>query len=82
MRAKTVTHVEYEVLNAIMDDGVIAETIENLKMDLVPDASDEVAERRFNDGVKNVAQLILNMAERRLHRLPPDHPDYQAKPSE
>jgi hypothetical protein len=79
LRAKTVTHVEYEVLNAIMDDEVIAETLESLKASLVPDPSDEVAERRFNDGVKNVAKLVLNMAERRLHRLPPEHPDYQAK---
>jgi hypothetical protein len=79
LRAKTVTHVEYEVLNAIMDDEVIAETLESLKASLVPDPSDEVAERRFNDGVKNVAKLVLNMAERRLHRLPPEHPDYQVK---
>lgn len=79
MRAKTVTHVEYEVLNALMDDEVIAETIESLKESLVPDTTDKVAERRFNDGVKNVAKLILNMAERRLHRLPPEHPEYQSK---
>ena len=62
-----------------MDDEVIAETLESLKASLVPDPSDEVAERRFNDGVKNVAKLVLNMAERRLHRLPPEHPEYQAK---
>ena len=62
-----------------MDDEVIAETLESLKASLVPDPSDKVAERRLNDGVKNVAKLVLNMAERRLHRLPPEHPDYQAK---
>ena len=57
-----------------MDDEVIAETLETLKESLVPDTTDKVAERRFNDGVKNVAKLILNMAERRLHRLPPRTP--------
>ena len=37
MRAKTVTHVEYEVFNAILDSNLIAETINELKMELVPE---------------------------------------------
>ncbi len=46
MRAKTVTHVEYEVFNAILDSNLIAETVNELKMELVPEG-DKVAKKRF-----------------------------------
>ena len=41
MRAKTVTHVEYEVFNAILDSNLIAETINELKMELVPEGDSQ-----------------------------------------
>jgi hypothetical protein len=78
MRAKTQTHVEYEVFKSIMDSDYLAEIVADLKMDLVP-PKDKVAEKRFDEGVKGAAKLIMNLMERRIHRLPADHPDYQVK---
>ncbi len=78
MRAKTVTHVEYEVFNAILDSGLIAEIVNELKIDLVPEG-DNVAQKRFEEGVKSAAQYIDNLAHRRKHRLPQEHQDYQRK---
>lgn len=78
MRAKSVPHVEYEVFNALLDSDIIAEVVAQVKTMMVP-AEDSVAEKRFDEGVKNAAQYILNLAERRLHRLPEDHPEYQQK---
>lgn len=78
MRAKSVPHVEYEVFKALMDDSVVAEALAEIRSEMVPE-NDEVASRRFNEGVKSAAKLILNLAERRLHRIPEDHPDYTPK---
>ena len=78
MRAKTQTHVEYEVFKCIIDSDYIAEVVADLKMDLVP-TNDKVAEKRFAEGVKSAAQLIMNLMERRIHRLPSEHPDYKLK---
>ena len=78
MRAKSVVHVEYEVFNALLDSDLIAEVIADLKMEMVPN-NDSVAEKRFEDGVKSASQYILNLADRRLHRLPENHVNYQAK---
>lgn len=78
MRAKTQTHVEYEVFKAIIDSDYIAEVMEDVRLEMVP-ANDEVASKRFNEGVKSAAQLIMNLMERRVHRLPQDHEDYQQK---
>jgi len=78
MRAKTVTHVEYEVFNAILDSNLIAETINELKMELVPEG-DKVAKKRFEEGVKSAAQYIDNLAQRRKHRLPQEHQHYITK---
>ena len=78
MRAKTVTHVEYEVFNAILDSDVIADVVNDLKRDLVPQG-DEVAQKRFDEGVKSAAKFIDNLATRRRHRLPQEHKDYEKK---
>ena len=78
MRAKSVVHVEYEVFNALLDSDLIAEVVADLKMEMVPN-NDCVAEKRFEDGVKSASQYILNLADRRLHRLPENHVNYQAK---
>ena len=45
-RIRTVSHGEYEVLNALMDSLVVAETLERLKFDMVP-TNDEVAEKKI-----------------------------------
>ena len=78
MRAKTQIQVEYEVFKAILDSDYIGEVLIDVKDELVP-TNDEVALKRFNEGVKSAAQLIHNLLERRIHRLPTDHPDYQQK---
>jgi hypothetical protein len=78
MRAKSVVHVEYEVLNAILDSDLIADVVAELREQMVPEG-DSVADRRFVDGTRNAAKLIQNLADRRTHRLPEDHPDYQPK---
>lgn len=74
MRAKTVTHVEYEVFNLILAEIDVSE----LKEHMVP-MGDEVAERRFNDGVASAAQFIQNLIDRRTHRLPKNHSNYKVK---
>jgi hypothetical protein len=78
MRAASIVHVEFEVLNAILDSDIIAEVVAELREQMVPE-NDSVAERRFVDGTKKAAQLIQNLADRRTHRLPEDHPDFEAK---
>ncbi len=78
MRAKSVVHVEYEVFKSILDSEIIAETIEDVRGELVPE-NDKVAEKRFNEGVKSASKYILNLLERRKHRLPEEHTDFEAK---
>ena len=73
-RAKTVVHVEYEALNLILSQIDVSE----LHEDMVPHG-DDVAEKRFKTGVGNVAKLVQNLIDRRLHRLPSEHPDYRGK---
>jgi hypothetical protein len=78
MRAKTTVHVEYEVLKAILNSKEIGMVIERTKADMVP-VGDNVAEKRYANGVQSLAQYLKNMAERRLHRIPKNHPDYRGK---
>ena len=72
MRAKTIPHVEYEVLNWILDNIEVQE----LEQDMVP-TGDKIAKDRFDKGVASVAKLVNNMVQRRLHKIPEDHPDYE-----
>ena len=78
MRAKTKVHVEYEVLKAILNSKEIGMVIKRTKADMVP-VGDNVAEKRYANGVQSLAQYLKNMAERRLHRIPKNHPDYRGK---
>ncbi len=78
MRAKSVVHVEWEVFNAILDSEHIAEAVEDIKLELVPQG-DKVAEKRFNEGVKSASNYILNLLNRRKHRLPENHPQFETK---
>lgn len=77
-RIRTVTHGEYEILRTLLDSDVIANALVELKYQMVPE-KDEVAEKRWNSSVASVAQYMANMMERRLHRLPKNHPNYQEK---
>lgn len=78
MRAKSTIHVEYEVCRAILESPEIAVVIGQVKSRLVP-LNDELAEKRFNAGTKSLSQLLQNIVDRRLHRIPKDHPDYTPK---
>ena len=71
-RASNVPHVEYEVFQYILNEI----SLSALKKDMV---TDKVTEKRFTSGVTNVAGLIQNMMDRRKHKLPKDHVDYEVK---
>ena len=78
MRAKTAIHVEYEVCKAILEAKEIGLVIERVKAQMCP-IGDEVAEKRFDSGVGSLSQLMQNIVDRRLHRIPKEHPDYKGK---
>jgi len=77
-RIRTVTHGEYEILQSLLDSELIADSLKTLKYQMVPE-NDEVAEKRWASSVASIAQYMQNMCERRLHRLPKNHPDYKEK---
>ena len=72
MRAKSVTHVEYELIKYIMETNNVKTVYDKM-------VTDEVTKKRFNTAAKNVAKLITNLADRRKHKLPEDHVDYEVK---
>jgi hypothetical protein len=72
MRAKTVIHVEYEILQHILDEVEIQDVKELM-------VTDEHSQKRWDKGMDNVFKLLNNLSERRLHRLPKEHPDYREK---
>ena len=74
MRAKTIPHVAYEVLNWILDNI----EVDDLERQMVP-TDDKIAQDRFDKGVASVSNLINNMIQRRLHKIPDDHPDFKVK---
>ena len=78
MRAKTVIHVEYEILKTILQSKEIGMVVERVKAHMVP-SNDPAAEKRFNAGVTSAAQLIRNIVDRRTHRIPQNHPDFKVK---
>ena len=71
-RARSITHVEYRLLQQVLNNIDVA-SVRDLMVD------DSVTEKRFQTAGKNVASLIKNLIDRRLHRLPEDHPDYTPK---
>lgn len=74
MRAKTIPHVEYEIFQLILDDIDIS----TLKEQMCP-TGDKIAEDRFMKGASSATQLIVNMMERRRHKLPDEHPDFMER---
>ena len=71
-RARNIPEVEYELLKHLLS----AVDITPLERAM---ATDEHSKKRFDSGVANIINLIDNMIERRLHRLPKEHSDYKAK---
>jgi AAA+ ATPase superfamily predicted ATPase len=78
MRAKTTTHVEYEICKAILNSEELGLVIEEVKAEMVPEG-DSIAEKRFNNGTQSLSQLLQNIVDRRLHRIPKNHQDYTIK---
>lgn len=72
MKAKTIPHVEYEILKEVLNNIPLDDLYEAI-------VADEVSEKRFKAGAANVAKLIRNLMERRQHRLPHDHEDFKTK---
>ena len=72
MKAKTVTHVEYEILKEVLENIPLNEVEATM-------VNDTVTEKRFTTAAKNVAGLIRNLMTRRQHRLPAKHPQYKQK---
>ncbi|MAI40425.1 MAG: hypothetical protein CMA09_03915 [Euryarchaeota archaeon] len=71
-RATSVSHVEFEILNELIETV----DLESLKQIMV---DDKVTGKRWDSGAKNVLLLLENMKDRRRHRLKPEHPEYKEK---
>ena len=73
-KLKSIVEGEYEALKHILD------TIDTKPLfEKYADGEDEVAGKRMNQAVANVATLIHNLLVRRKHRLPEGHIDYEKK---
>ena len=73
-RAKTVVHVEYELIKHVLENIDVGA----IKFDMVPEG-DAVALKRFETAGANIKKLLVNLGKRRQHRLPKEHPDYNEK---
>ena len=71
-RAVSVSHAEYEIIKVLIEDV----DIESLR-DIM--GTDKVSKDRFDKAAVNVVNLVQNMAQRRVHKLPKDHVDYEVK---
>ena len=74
MRAETIPHVEYEIFRHLLSEIDIS----MVKEQMCP-TGDDVALARFDKGAASAARLIQNLIERRKHKLPQEHLDYEAK---
>ena len=74
MRARSVTHVEYEILEWIGRKA----WLDQLMTEMIPEG-DKVAEKRFRKGAYNIQTYLKNMMERRQHKLPKDHSKYRER---
>tara|TARA_R100000458_G_C8218327_1_gene203515 strand:+ start:647 stop:892 length:246 start_codon:yes stop_codon:yes gene_type:complete len=73
-RARSVAHVEYELLRFIGEKMYVDDLLEIM----IPQG-DEVAKKRFDKGATNISRYLRNMMERRRHKLPKNHEDYKEK---
>ena len=76
-RARSIAHVEYEVLQLLGREIDLS----GLMSQMIP-KGDRVAEKRFKTGATNISGYLMNMVERRKHRLPENHVDYEPKGDE
>ena len=73
-RARSVSHVEYELLKFIGEKMYIDDLVEIM----IPQG-DKVAKKRFDKGATNISRYLKNMMKRRRHKLPKNHEDYREK---
>jgi len=81
-RAKSVKHVEYEILRILKHDGwrpVDHIHLRRLFEKLVPGGSkgDKVAFKRWDTACKNLGVIFENLLASRVKHLPEDHVDYE-----
>lgn len=79
MRASSKVHVEYEVLKYIMDKIDLTELEEKMVLQHKGDQYYTELEKRWKNGVIEIASFVNNKMEKRLHRLPKKHPAYRGK---
>ena len=79
MRACSKVHVEYEVFKHLMDKIDLSDLEEKMVLQHKGDQYYSKLEKRWEDGVNEVASMINNKIEKRLHRLPKKHPAYMGK---
>tara|TARA_R100001594_G_scaffold18886_1_gene37003 strand:- start:323 stop:559 length:237 start_codon:yes stop_codon:yes gene_type:complete len=76
-KLKSIVEGEYETLKHILDSINLKPLYAKYVV-----GEDDVAQKRMDKSVANVATLISNMLDRRKHRLPEDHLDYEPKGDE
>ena len=79
MRASSKVHVEYEVLKHLMDKIDLSDLEEKMVLRHKGDKYYGELEKRWQNGVNEVASMVNNKIEKRLHRLPKKHPAYRGK---
>ena len=79
MRASSKVHVEYEVFKHLMDKIDLSDLEEKMVLQHKGDQYYHKLEKRWEDGVNEVASMINNKIKKRLHRLPKKHPAYRGK---
>jgi hypothetical protein len=75
IRAKSVKHVEWEILNMLIgdeEDYDYRSTQELAEDGLVP-MGDSVAIKRYNTALKNIKDILMGMREKRVKHLPEEH---------
>ena len=71
-RAASQFHVEFCIFRHILNEIDLTELKEKMVVD-------DVSEKRFEKGAESAANYIANLRDRRKHRLPKNHVDYEAK---
>ena len=74
MRAESIPHVEYELLHYILDEIDMSD----IQHQMVPNG-DTVAQSRYEKALKSISNIINNAADRRKHKLPENHEDFEVK---
>ena len=71
-RAESIVHAEYAIVKHLLTKHDLSDLAESL-------APDRVSDERFTKAGKNIMERLQAIADVRRHRLPQEHPDYQAK---